>query len=66
VTIASKTWEQMLDDAAEATDVDVDTFVRLAWSAYLEARPGMKERLEEAHLRAQLEAMRQAGHMPQA
>lgn len=66
MTTASKSWQQMLDDAAETTDVDADTFMRLAWTAYLAARPGMKERLEEAQLRAQLEAMRQAGHMPQA
>jgi hypothetical protein len=44
-------------------DVDVDPFVRGAYSAYLDARPGLKEQLEEMQLRAQLEEMRKEGRI---
>jgi hypothetical protein len=47
-------------------DVDVDHFMRGAWSSYLEARPGMREHLEEMQLRDQLEEIRKAGRIGQA
>lgn len=47
-------------------DVDVDAFMRGAWSAYVESRPGMREQLEEIQLRDQLEEIRKAGRMGQA
>ncbi|TMQ05612.1 MAG: hypothetical protein E6J90_38195 [Deltaproteobacteria bacterium] len=46
--------------------IDVDNFMRAAWSVYIESRPGMREQLEEAHLREQLEQIRQAGRMAEA
>jgi hypothetical protein len=46
--------------------VDLDSFMRGAWSAYVEARPGMRDYLEEMQLRGQLEEMRKHGHMGQA
>jgi hypothetical protein len=46
--------------------VDVDTFVRGAWSTYVESRPGMREYLEELQLRAQLDELRKAGRMAEA
>jgi hypothetical protein len=47
-------------------DVDVDGFVRGAWSAYVEARPGLREELEEIQLRDQLDEIRKAGRMGEA
>jgi hypothetical protein len=46
--------------------VDVDSFMKGAWSAYLEARPGMRDYLEEIQLRDQLDEIRKAGRMGQA
>jgi len=46
--------------------VDVDAFIRGAWSAYVEARPGMRDYLEELQLRDQLEEIRKAGRMGEA
>jgi hypothetical protein len=47
-------------------DVDVDNFMRGAWSAYVETRPGMREHLEELQLRDQLEEIRKLGRMAKA
>jgi len=46
--------------------VDLDTFMKGAWSAYVESRPGMREHLEEMQLRDQLEEIRQSGRMAEA
>jgi hypothetical protein len=46
--------------------LDVDTFMRGAWSAYVETRPGMKDYLEEMELRNQLDEMRKAGRIGEA
>ena len=46
--------------------VDVDNFMRGAWSAYVEARPGMRDYLEEMQLRDQLEEIRKLGRMAEA
>ncbi len=64
-----ETWNQLLARAAALAverDLDVDAFMRGAWSAYVEARPGYREYLEEQALETQIEAMRQAGHVGQA
>jgi hypothetical protein len=47
-------------------NVDVDAFMKGAWSAYVEARPGMRDYLEEMQLRDQLEEIRKLGRMGQA
>jgi len=47
-------------------DVDMDPFVRGAYSAYLEARPGMREWLEEQQLKAALDEMRRGGRIANA
>jgi hypothetical protein len=60
------TWEDLLVAAATRCDVDPDRFVLAATAAYIEARPGMKEHLEELHLRAQLEELRREGRIPLA
>jgi len=46
--------------------LDVETFMKGAWSAYVEARPGMRDRLEEMQLIAQLEELRRLGRMGEA
>ena len=46
--------------------VDVDNFMKAAWSVYIEARPGMREQLEDMQLREQLDGIRKAGRMGQA
>lgn len=46
--------------------VDVDSFMKGAWSAYVEARPGMRDYLEEMQLRDQLEEIRKLGRMAEA
>lgn len=68
-----ETWQtevsELLARAAQLCvehDIDVDPFVRGAYSAYLDARPGLKEHLEELQLRAQLEEMRTAGRVASA
>jgi hypothetical protein len=46
--------------------VDVDAFMKGAWSAYVESRPGMRDYLEEMQLRDQLDEIRKLGRMGQA
>jgi hypothetical protein len=60
---------ELLSRAAELCvehDVDVDPFVRGAYSAYLEAHPGMREELAERELQRQLAEMRRQGRWPTA
>lgn len=60
---------QFLTHAAELcveNGVDLDSFMRGAWSAYVEARPGMREQLEEMQLREQLDEIRKSGGMGEA
>ena len=60
---ATPSWEDLLEQAAARCDVDPDSFVRGAWAAYLDARPGMREHLEDLQLRAQLEELRRDGRI---
>ena len=46
--------------------LDVDTFMKGAWSAYVEARPSMRDYLEEMQLRNQLEELRKLGRVGEA
>lgn len=46
--------------------LDVDTFMKGAWSAYIEARPGLKDYIEEMKLRSQLDEIRKNGRMAEA
>lgn len=52
--------------AAADAGVDLDSFMSAAWTAFMEARPGLREQLEHLHLLAQLECLRQAGKLGQA
>jgi hypothetical protein len=46
--------------------VEMDAYMSGAWSAYIEGRPGMREQLEEAQLREQLDELRRLGRMGEA
>ena len=46
--------------------VEIDPFVSGAVAAYFDARPGMRERLEEMQLRATLDQMRASGRIATA
>lgn len=68
-----KPWHAEVGDLlAEAASLcvshglDVETFMKGAWSAYVESRPGMKEYLEEMRLRQQLDELRKLGRMGEA
>jgi hypothetical protein len=51
--------------AAEA-GVDMDAFMKGAATAYFDARPGMREYLEEMQLRATLQQLRDDGRIASA
>jgi len=60
---------QLLSHAAELCvkhGVDVDHFLKIAWSAYVESRPGMREHLEELQLREQFDMLRKLGRLATA
>jgi hypothetical protein len=60
---------ELLSHAAELCvqhGLDVDSFMKGAWSAYVESRPGMREQLEEMQLREQLEELRKLGRLGEA
>ena len=69
----NKTWQsevrELLARAAELCadhDVDMERFLSGASAAYFDARPGLRDYLEEKQLQATLDARRAAGRMPQA
>jgi len=47
-------------------DIDIDTFMKGAWMAYVDARPGMREHLDEIQLIGQIAQARKQGRMGQA
>lgn len=58
--------EELLAQAAELCarhGVDADSFMKGAWAAYIDARPGLREQLEEMHLKGQLDELRKAGRI---
>ena len=64
-----ETVTQLLERAAALAverELDLDAFMRGAWAAYVEARPGYREFLEEQALRTRIDALRQAGQIAQA
>ncbi len=46
--------------------VDLDAWMKGAWTAYMDARPGYREDLEEQALIGQLDEIRKAGRMAAA
>ena len=60
---------ELLARAAELCvehEVDIDPFVRGAYSAYLEANPDVREELADLELARQLAEMRKQGRLPTA
>jgi hypothetical protein len=54
----------LLEQAAQlaaANGIDGEVFKRAAWNAYLDAKPGLREELEDKQLRAQLRKLRKRG-----
>lgn len=48
-------------DLAAAAGIDSDDFMQAAWNACLDARPGLREELEDKELRSQLKKLRKRG-----
>lgn len=46
--------------------LDIDDFMTGAWAAYVEARPGLRDQLEEMRLRDQLDELRKLGRLGKA
>lgn len=46
--------------------LDVDAFMKGAWSAYVDTCSGLREHLEEMQLRAQLDELRRLGRLGEA
>jgi len=46
--------------------VDADSFMKGAWSAYIDACPGLREQLEEMQLKSQLDELRKLGRIGEA
>jgi len=56
--------EDLLRKAAELSagqDIPSEAFMAAAFNAYLEARPGMREELEDKELKSQLRKLRKNG-----
>jgi hypothetical protein len=51
---------------AVANGIDNDAFLRGAFNAYLDARPGLREELEHQRVVAEIDALREAGLVAQA
>jgi hypothetical protein len=60
--------EQLGDVARKAIDdgYDLDSFMKAAWTAYVDSRPGLREELEEKRVIAGLVEMRKRGLVPTA
>lgn len=53
-------------EAATALGMPLDEFMALAWSSFVDARPGLREHLAEAQLAQQLAQLRTQGRIGQA
>jgi len=51
---------------AASMGIELDAWMKDAWSAYVDARPGLREHIEDMQLIAQLTALRQRGQLGQA
>jgi hypothetical protein len=63
---ASLTTSEQLAGAARASidaDLSLEDFMRAAWAAYTDARPGLRAYLEDQAFRAQLEELRERGQI---
>jgi hypothetical protein len=60
---------QLLSRAAQLCvehGLDLESFMKGAWTAYVESRPGMREQLEEMQLLEQLSELRKLGRLGEA
>lgn len=60
---------QSLEAAAEAAaeaGISLDEFMQRAWTAYVDARPGLREHLADAQLLQQIQELRAAGKVASA
>lgn len=48
-------------DAAVDAGIPLEDFMRQAWSAYVDSRPGLREHLADAQLMQQIQDLRSAG-----
>jgi len=53
-------------EAAAAAGVDLDGFVQAAWSAYVDAHPGLRAQLEDQHLLRHIADLRRRGLVGQS
>lgn len=51
---------------AASMGVSLDTWMKDAWTAYVDARPGLREHIADMQLLAQLNELRQSGKLGQA
>lgn len=51
---------------AASMGVNLDSWMKQAWSAYVDAQPGLREHIEEMQLVAQLNALRESGRIAQS
>ena len=53
--------------AQAATEgVELDDFMRFAWQSYMDAKPGLREQLEDLRLSAEIAELREAGKVGRA
>jgi hypothetical protein len=71
--IESRPWHfevsQLLTQAATLCiqhGIELEAYMSGAWAAYVDARPGLRNQLEEQHLRDQLEELRRLGRIAKA
>lgn len=60
---------EQLAGAARASitdDLSLEDFMRAAWNAYTDARPGLRQYLEDLSLRQQLAELRERGQVADA
>ncbi len=68
LTDAEKLQVHLASAAEVATNsgVSLDEFMRMAWSAYVDSRPGLREHLADAQLVQQIMELRSQGKVGQA
>lgn len=51
---------------AASLGVNMDNWMKEAWSAYVDAQPGLREHIEDMQLIAQLNSLRESGKIAQS
>jgi hypothetical protein len=66
--VAAHIRELLAEAASLAADsgVALDVYMGAAWQSFMDARPGLREQLEEMQLAAELDRLRRTGHIGQA